>query len=311
MCSTRSRPGLLPTMTGAASGPIDEGRVVEPESMPGEGASSTPRKRQKSKYAAVNQLSCVACHPCPLWPDPESARPQTYYLAGSAVPGLDPGRGGSLSRLAREINRPPGRLPRAPNRHARVFPLKYAQRQLGIHVARRAAVNQDVYGLTPRSAVRKRRMRRLRAIAALLVLLVIWLGFSVVNELVAARRAQSQQQAAAIAAQGWPARLATPAKQAKLDMPAVPAPRAAVPLDGVPAPADAVPEAVPDNFIAGAPVGGRAGNASSRTGKTRAVPAGGPQRWRSRIFAPRARRLRRRHGLFRWRRVRRRQRGRV
>ena len=115
-------------------------------------------------------------------------------------------------------------------------------------------MNEDVYGLTPRSAVLKRRSRRLRTAAAIVALLVIWLGYAVVTELAAELRAKSQRQAAAVIAQGGPAWSAAPAKPAKLDKPAAPVLGTAVPLDGVPAAAEAVAGALPGNFIAGPPL---------------------------------------------------------
>ena len=309
MCSTRSSAGLLPTMTGAASGPIDEGRVVEPESMPGEGASSTPRMKQKSKYAAINQLSCVACHPCPLSPDPESARPQTYYLAGSAVPARTWDARVLSVVSAREINRPPGDYTRAPNRVCARFSLKYAQRQLGIsrcETSGREPGRLRTHSANPRcgSAV----CGGCAPSPPSLFWLVIWLGYSVVTELVAARAGPIPAAGRGKRGSELACSDGHPRKAGQAGQP-VPASRAAVPLDGVPAPADAVPEAVPDTSSPGPPWWSRR-QASSRTGEAH-VPfqRAALQRWRSRIFAPRARGLRRRHGLLRWRRVRRRQRG--
>ena len=76
------------------------------------------------------------------------------------------------------------------------FYVQYERNAFGTWVAGDVGVNADIYGLTPRSSVRKRRLRRrLRAIAALVVLAVIWLSFSVVRQFAEGRQTIARMSA--------------------------------------------------------------------------------------------------------------------
>ena len=129
------------------------------------------------------------------------------------------------------------------------FYVQYERNAFGTWVAGEAGVNADIYGLTPRSSVRKRRLRRrLRTIAALVVLAVIWLSFSVVRQFAAGRQASTQPLPEPMAGQA--AALKPRVAPAKVALRGFPPPSAWAPLEGLPAepewepaPAEAVAEA--------------------------------------------------------------------
>ena len=125
--------------------------------------------------------------------------------------------------------------------------MQYERNAFGTQVAEGTGVNADIYGLRPRSSVRKRRMRRrLRTIAALVVLAVIWLSFSVVRQFAAERQASTQLRSEPMAGQA--AALKPRVASTKVALHGFPPPSA---LDSLPAEPESEP--APADVLAGAP----------------------------------------------------------